>query len=352
MSPTSKGTTIVHRPRRCCGGLGSIMGSIVSTGRHHTVEEPLERHERPASQSPNQQQVVMGEMERELEKQKELRMMYKNRMERTQDYLKFCLQVAQDNGFLHLIVNNGSSTSSTPTMATKTAVAASLQQAPCLLPPPETVCNNSTEGASPLLRLPLEQPLSDLTLVVEQAKYEGWYVEPDEVELEEEVARGTTAEIYRATWRGSEVAVKRLFPDFFCSNPNGAAFFAQEVETLSRQRHRFVLRLVGACLDLPDQAWIVTEFLETTMKEWLHGCGNRQAERSVPLPPLSERVRVAVEIAQAMQYLHGQKPKVIHRDLKPSNVFLDDGVHVRVADFGHARFLRDEEMALTGETGE
>jgi serine/threonine-protein kinase TNNI3K len=52
-----------------------------------------------------------------------------------------------------------------------------------------------------------------------------------------------------------------------------------------------------------------------------------------------------------MQYLHEQKPKIIHRDLKPSNIFLDFDLHVRVADFGHARFLGDGEMALTGETG-
>lgn len=72
----------------------------------------------------------------------------------------------------------------------------------------------------------------------------------------------------------------------------------------------------------------------------------------VPLPPLEERLQMALEIAQAMQYLHEQKPaKVIHRDLKPSNIFLDDDMHVRIADFGHARFLNDGEKALTGETG-
>lgn len=52
-----------------------------------------------------------------------------------------------------------------------------------------------------------------------------------------------------------------------------------------------------------------------------------------------------------MQYLHEQRPRVVHRDLKPSNVFLDDALHVRVADFGHARLLSDREYALTGETG-
>ena len=89
-----------------------------------------------------------------------------------------------------------------------------------------------------------------------------------------------------------------------------------------------------------------------TLKDWLHGPGNnRRKERVTPLPPFEERLTRAVEIAQAIHYHHEQKPKIIHRDLKPSNIFLDDAKHVRVADFGHARFLGDEEMALTGETG-
>lgn len=96
---------------------------------------------------------------------------------------------------------------------------------------------------------------------------------------------------------------------------------------------------------------MVTQFLSMTLKEWLHGQGHRRKKRTVPLPPMEERVAKALEIAQAMQYLHDQKPRVLHRDLKPSNIFLDDAMHVKVADFGNARFLSDEEKALTGETG-
>lgn len=148
------------------------------------------------------------------------------------------------------------------------------------------------------------------------------------------------------------MAIKCIYPDFFRSNENGVSFFAQEVETLSTQRHPFVLQLMGACLDPPENCWIVTEFLSTNLKDWLHGPGKRQRERTVPLPPLKERIAKALEISQAMQYLHESKPcKILHRDLKPSNIFLDDALHVRVADFGHARYLTDGEKALTGETG-
>lgn len=147
--------------------------------------------------------------------------------------------------------------------------------------------------------------------------------------------------------------MKCISLEFFNSNPNAASFFAQEIDTLSRQRHRFVLHLMGASINPPDHAWVVTELLSTTLKDWLHGPGNGRRVRggTAPLPPLEERLAKAVEISQAMQYLHEQKPMVMHRDLKPSNVFLDDAMHVRVADFGHARFLGDEELALTGEIG-
>lgn len=168
----------------------------------------------------------------------------------------------------------------------------------------------------------------------------------------EKIGQGSTAEIHRGTWRGFDVAVKWISTEFFHTNVNGVEFFGQEVKTLSKQRHRFVLHLMGACLEPPHNAWVVTEYLNTTLKEWMYGPGKRCRDRIVPLPPFNDRVMRALEIAQALQYLHEQKPKVIHRDLKPSNILLDDHMHVRVADFGHARFLGDDgEMALTGETG-
>ncbi|CAN1217258.1 Serine/threonine-protein kinase CTR1 [Linum perenne] len=165
-----------------------------------------------------------------------------------------------------------------------------------------------------------------------------------QIELQEKIGEGSTAEIYKGLWRGVEVAVKCIFPHFFHNNEdNGVTFFVQELETLSRQRHRFVLQLLGASLDPPNHAWVVTEFLGRNLKEWLHGPGTRNKERLIPLPPLPERLTRAVEMAQAMQYLHEQKPnKVIHHDAN----------HVRVADFGHARFLNDNEMALTGSHNE
>ncbi|KAF9680964.1 hypothetical protein SADUNF_Sadunf06G0176300 [Salix dunnii] len=268
------------------------------------------------------------DLEREVLKQKELRIMYRKSIERTQDYLKYCLQVAQENGFLGLIIESKDDQQGIKDPLSTNSVSASI--------------TNPHQLPTHVPRLP------NLAFTIDQAKMNGWYIESHEIEFQEKIGQGSTADIYRAIWRGFDVAVKCIFPDFFLSNENGVNFFAQELDTLSRQRHPYVLQLLGACIDPPNNAWVVTEILGMTLKEWLHGPGSRRNERSVPIPPFHNRVIVALEIAQAMQYLHEHKPKVIHRDLKPSNIFLDDSNHVRVADFGHARFLDDSEMALTG----
>ncbi|XP_027356919.1 serine/threonine-protein kinase STY46-like [Abrus precatorius] len=309
-----KQETATSLPSGCCRGFNSVrtVSSTALTSQHHQLQQRYERF-----------QAKVAGLEKEVQRQKELRVMYKKRMERTQDYLRYCLQIAQDNGILDLILHSKGELQ--------------LPQSP---PPLYT----------PQIPTPSHHH-PNLTPIIHQAKINGWYINPSEIELEEKIGQGTTADIHKGTWRGFDVAVKCMAPEFFRTNTNGVVFFAQELETLAKQRHRFVLHLMGACLEPPHHAWVVTEYLNTTLKEWLHGPGKRPKTRIVPLPPLKDRVMSALEIAQAMQYLHEQKPKVIHRDLKPSNIFLDDAMHVRVADFGHARFLGDDEMALTGETG-
>src|SRR6476659_247744 len=51
--------------------------------------------------------------------------------------------------------------------------------------------------------------------------------------------------------------------------------------------------------------------------------------------PLSETLRVACEIAEALQEAHGRR--FLHRDLKPANVMLTAHGHVKVMDFGLAK---------------
>uniref|UniRef100_A0A0D9XE85 Protein kinase domain-containing protein n=1 Tax=Leersia perrieri TaxID=77586 RepID=A0A0D9XE85_9ORYZ len=287
----------------------------------------------PSSCHHQHSDEVVTKLKEEVAKQRDLKETYKARLESTQAYLRFCLEVAQDHGFLHLMTM----TSCSNDAAAAVAVAGD-----------EDDDEQEELGTEAAPCDPYFAATRDL------AVRNGWCVDPDEIELHESIGQGSTADVYRATWRGIDVAVKWMRPENFLLAGAGEAFFAQELDALSRQRHPHVLRLMAACMRPPASCFLVTELLTgATLAQWLHsdGGGRRRRRPSSSPPPLVERVTRAVEIALAMRHLHEQTPSVVHRDLKPSNVLLDGDSRARVADFGHARFLPAGTAALTGETG-
>jgi serine/threonine-protein kinase TNNI3K len=99
----------------------------------------------------------VGDLEKEVQKQTELRVMYRKRMERTQDYLRYCLQIAQENGILeHIVQSKGE-----------------LQHSPL---------NVSSITNSPQILTPtMHQHHPNLEAIIDQAKINGWYINPTEV---------------------------------------------------------------------------------------------------------------------------------------------------------------------------
>ena len=50
---------------------------------------------------------------------------------------------------------------------------------------------------------------------------------------------------------------------------------------------------------------------------------------------------LTAELVMALEFLHSKR--IVHRDLKPENILLDDVGHIKLIDFGSARFLDSEE---------
>jgi serine/threonine-protein kinase len=120
-----------------------------------------------------------------------------------------------------------------------------------------------------------------------------------------------------------EVAIKLLLPD--ASAAIGADRFAREIKLVARLQHPHILPLYDSG-DIDGRLFFVMPYVE--------GESLRQRLIRSGTIPLEQTVRIARQIADALDYAHARG--VVHRDLKPENVLLA-GDQALLTDFGIAR---------------
>ena len=161
----------------------------------------------------------------------------------------------------------------------------------------------------------------------------------DRYRVERELGQGGMATVYLAhdLKHDRDVAIKVLHPDLGAAL--GSERFLSEIRTTARLQHPHILPL----LDSGEADGLLYYVMPLVTGETLRT--RLERERQLPIP---EAVRIAREVASALDYAH--RHDVIHRDIKPENILLHDGQAI-VADFGIALAVQSASGHRITQTG-
>ncbi|KAJ7574471.1 kinase-like domain-containing protein, partial [Mycena floridula] len=153
---------------------------------------------------------------------------------------------------------------------------------------------------------------------------------------------GTFGDIFRASYQGTEVALKRVR----VFQRDSAAHkirqrLCREALLWQRLQHPYVLPFSGIDSEtFPSFLCMVSPWMKNgTILNYLSANGHANIERRVRKVGFDcawLKVLQILEIAQGLQYLHSQG--IVHGDLRGSNILVNEEWHSCIADFGLAVF--------------
>jgi hypothetical protein len=161
----------------------------------------------------------------------------------------------------------------------------------------------------------------------------------DRYAIERELGRGGMATVFlaRDLKHKRPVAIKVLAPEI--ARTVGSVRFLREIEIAARLSHPHILPVFDSG-EGDGLLYYVMPFVR--------GESLRQRLQREGRLPVADAVRIAREVADALDYAH--RHGIVHRDIKPENVLLEEH-HAIVADFGVARALAGERGPALTEVG-
>ncbi|KAJ0977025.1 hypothetical protein J5N97_012499 [Dioscorea zingiberensis] len=142
------------------------------------------------------------------------------------------------------------------------------------------------------------------------------------------VGEGSYGRVYFAVIDGKPMAIKNLDVSSDCND------FLTQVSTVSRLRHENFVELLGYSVE-ENLHLLAYEFATMgSLHDVLHGRKGVQGAQPGPVLSWIQRVRIAIDAAKGIEYLHEKvQPSIIHRDIRSSNVLLFEDFKAKIADF-------------------
>ncbi|KAG9347989.1 hypothetical protein JZ751_004008 [Albula glossodonta] len=159
---------------------------------------------------------------------------------------------------------------------------------------------------------------------------DAWEISKESIKMVKKLGAGQFGEVWMAYYNNTtKVAVKTLKPGTM-----SVEAFLEEANLMKNLQHNRLVRLY-AVVTKTEPIYIITEFMANgSLLDFLKSEGGRK----VQLPKL---IDFSAQIAEGMAYI--EKKSYIHRDLRAANVLVSESLLCKIADFGLARVIEDDQ---------
>lgn len=150
---------------------------------------------------------------------------------------------------------------------------------------------------------------------------------------------GTSGQVYKGTLEDNTVVAVRIFSEVLEGFEEA---FINGGMILSQIFHRNIIKLLGYCLDADCPAFVYDYAAKGSLSDVLDGHEHF---------PLDLRVKIAVKIAEALEYLHSSATGIIrHGYVVPSKILLDDNFMPKLTGFSWARkFIKESNIIASDD---
>lgn len=168
--------------------------------------------------------------------------------------------------------------------------------------------------------------------------HDKWEIDPNELMLLEELGSGNFGVVRRGKWRGCiDTAVKMMQEGTMSEDE-----FIQEAKVMTKLQHPNLVQLYGVC-SKHRPIYIITEYMKHgSLLNYL-----RRNENTLGAN-IGLLLDMCIQVCNGMAYLERQN--YIHRDLAARNCLVGSENVVKVADFGLARYVVDDQYTSSGGT--
>lgn len=180
-----------------------------------------------------------------------------------------------------------------------------------------------------------------------------WRVDAQQICDMKLLASGFYGEVWLATYLGTQVAVKRMKKSPVEQvDRTEIQQFISEIKLIARLNHPKIISFIGV-------AWTMESDIQALVEYMVNGDLYSYVSSSEPTTEPGAIVshwndttlHIAMDIVEALVYLHSLSPSVLHRDLKSRNVLLDADLRAKLADFGGSRCKDEETGSLATDMG-